>query len=62
MKTINFGFSYRLPDWSRSVSHIAPWDGTADCHEDGYLTGCKGLLGMLRGLAEELSVVQTQHV
>ena len=46
LKMMNFGFSYRVEEGG--VKHDAPWDGTADCHEDGWLTGMRNLARVLK--------------
>jgi len=51
LKMINFGFSYALPE-GQSTDHLQPWDGTAENHEDGYLTGVKSLLSVMKKTCE----------
>ena len=57
LKMMNFGFSYRVD--AGGVRHDAPWDGTAGCHEDGWLTGMRNLARVLteveRACAPEVS-------
>ena len=50
---MNFPFSYALPEGA-TLTHTEPWDGTADCHEDGYLTGMRSLERVLAAVAERL--------
>ena len=53
LKLMNFPFSYALPEGA-TLTHTEPWDGTADCHEDGYLTGMRSLERVLAAVAERL--------
>ena len=54
LKLINFGFSYAVPDGT-SVTHTAPWDGSASSHEDGYITGVRSLVRLMKQLGGELA-------
>jgi len=47
LKIMNFADSYSLPD-GVTVTHTDEWDGTADNHEDGYVTGIKNLLRIMK--------------
>jgi len=46
LKMMNFGSSHALPNGER-LDHTAPWDGTAGCHEDGYLIGVQSLVRVM---------------
>jgi hypothetical protein len=54
LKIMNFGSSYALPP-SMTVKHTEPWDGTAECHEDGYLTGVRSLLRVVQRVCDALA-------
>ena len=54
LKIMNFGSSYALPQ-SMTVKHTEPWDGTAECHEDGYLTGVRSLLRVVQSVCDALA-------
>ena len=51
---MNFAFSYKLPEDAPPITHVAPWDGTPGCHEDGYLTGVTSLARIFRRVTDEL--------
>ena len=55
LKMVNFAFSYKLPEDAPPISHVAPWDGTPDSHEDGYQTGVTSLARIFRRVADELA-------
>jgi hypothetical protein len=38
-----------------TVKHTEPWDGTAECHEDGYLTGVRSLLRVVQRVCDALA-------
>eukprot|EP00966_Prymnesium_polylepis_P145981 3371991-Prymnesium_polylepis.1 len=48
---MNFGASYALPEGER-IDHLAPWDGTQSCHQDGYLMGLQSLIRVMKMRAE----------
>ena len=52
-KMMNFIWSYAAPE-GVSLSHDSPWDGTAACHEDGFLTGVHSLVRLLTSVCEQL--------
>ncbi len=54
LKIMNFSSSYALPKDVR-VTHTDPWDGTAECHEDGYLTGVRSLLRVVKSVCDALA-------
>jgi hypothetical protein len=54
LKIMNFGSSYALPP-SMTVKHTEPWDGTAESHEDGYLTGVRSLLRVVQRVCDALA-------
>jgi len=56
IKMINFGFSYALPEGSPPAGHTAAWDGTATSHEDGYLTGARSLVRLMKRLHKDLEI------
>uniref|UniRef100_A0A7S2FPM2 Kinase n=1 Tax=Haptolina brevifila TaxID=156173 RepID=A0A7S2FPM2_9EUKA len=56
LKMINFGFSYALPEGSPPAGHTAAWDGTATSHEDGYLTGARSLVRLMKRLHKDLEI------
>ena len=47
LKMMNFGASYALPEGER-IDHLAPWDGTQSCHEDGYMMGLQSLIRVMK--------------
>jgi len=51
VKIMNFGASFALPEGERGLAHDAPWDGTATCHEDGYLIGVRSLVRVFTSLS-----------
>ena len=51
LKMINFGFVSPLAPGT-STDHTRPWKGTAACEEDGYMTGIKNLLRVMRSTTE----------
>ena len=56
LKMINFGFSYALPEGSPPATHTAAWDGSATSHEDGYLTGARSLVRLMKRLHADLEI------
>ena len=61
LKMMNFGFSYKLPDEAPPITHAAAWDGSAESHEDGYLTGLHNLGATLRRVSDACEPTR-QHV
>ena len=51
MKITNVGASYALSDEGR-ITHVEPWDGSAMCHEDGYLVGVQSLTRIMKRIAK----------
>ena len=64
MKIMNFGFSQAIPDEDPPLTHTAPWDGTPESHEDGYLVGVRELARMVKRAADEIdgASLTVQHV
>jgi hypothetical protein len=58
---INFGFVSPLAPGT-STDHTRPWKGTAACEEDGYMTGVKNLLRVMRRTQEFIEKHASQHV
>lgn len=58
LKMRDFAFSYPLPEGSlpegATLTHSAPWEGTAESHEDGYLLGIRSLERILGLVCEQL--------
>jgi len=54
LKMMNFGFSYALSPGEEAITHQSAWDGTASCHEDGYLTGLRSLTRLMRQICNQL--------
>jgi len=52
VKLTEFAESYALPE-GESITHTAPWDGSAASHEDGYLTGVRSLLKIVKKIASQ---------
>ena len=50
LKFMNFAHSYHVN--GGGVKHDAPWDGTAECHEDGWLTGIRNLARAFKSAEE----------
>jgi len=50
LKITNVGQSYALPDGVR-IRHVDAWDGTPDCHEDGYMVGVQSLIRIMNDIA-----------
>ena len=61
LKMINFGFVSPLAPGT-STDHTRPWKGTAACEEDGYMTGVKNLLRVMRRTQEFIEKHASQHV
>jgi len=55
-KMINFSFSYALPEGAPPLKHTGTWDGKPESHEDGYLTGVKSLVRLMRKLHADLEI------
>jgi hypothetical protein len=56
LRMINFGFSYALPE-GQTTMHTEAWGGSADSHEDGYMTGVRSLVRMMKALHGELEIL-----
>ena len=50
LKIMNFISSYQLPDEAPDLTHDTPWDGSAESHEDGYLTGVRSLERIIKAV------------
>ena len=57
LKIMNFMSSYAVPE-SAIMTHEGEWDGTAECHEDGYLTGLRSLLRVVEGVVARLEAAK----
>jgi hypothetical protein len=58
LKMMNFPSCYELPAGA-SVNHTSAWDGTAECHEDGYLLGMRSLERLVLRVCDELGEALT---
>jgi len=58
VRMIDFAQSHQIPFGTPPMSHTAPWDGRADCHEDGYMTGLQHLIRLMRQLRDNLLAEQ----
>ena len=57
----NFAFCYALPaSETEPLSHLSPWDGTAESHEDGYLLGITSLARLFQSVCDSLPVVEAE--
>ena len=54
LKIMNFAASYTLPEGT-TVTHTAPWDGSEQDHEDGYMVGMQTLLRVMAALQQASS-------
>ena len=54
LKMIDFAQSFKLPADAPPMTHDVPWDGTVADNEDGYLTGVRNLLRLMRRVHDEL--------
>jgi len=61
LKIMNFATSYPLPQ-NQTLSHLGKWDGTAECHEDGYLLGVHSLMRLMRRVCADLSESKPQQI
>ena len=54
LKLMNFAYSYEIPEGAADLNHTDAWDGTADSHADGYLTGLRNVERIMKIVCEKL--------
>ena len=62
LKMINFSFSYALPEGAPSATHTAAWDGSAGSDEDGYLTGVRSLVRLMKRFESEQAAANRRSI
>ena len=54
LKLMNFEHCYALPE-GQTITHVDPWDGTANSDEDGFLHGLVSFEKILEQVCANLS-------
>ena len=56
LKMLNFGSCYPAPDGAKASHEGLTWGGTAESHEDGYLTGVRSILRILKDQEKQMEL------